>query len=339
MVTVVPAGVIKRSCVTGAVLATIAVSAIPVARPAVAAITRAMMPTFGVNATAPRTIGLAVPLAPMILVPGSIPVRADTASALADVFDRHDYRIARVRHYGTVPRLFLDRLPQDLDKIGSVAARKALYKRSVLPLVLAVNETIMANRARIERLRDRLAERQGLTLEERRWIAGMFDRHGVSLFDFAELLRRVDVVVPSLAIAQSAEESGWGTSRFAREANALFGQRIYKDGLGLVPRRREPGKRFRVRAFYRLLDAVQAYANNLNSHPAYAGFRAARAELRRRNRVFDGLVLAPQLRRYSERRDAYVATIKRIIRIDRLTDFDGARLGEAAADLVLDSAD
>ncbi len=298
----------------------------------------------GLGAGAPGSArAAAVSFAPGVLlragVPprGEIPVRARTTAALADAFDRHGYRLDDVRRFGAVPRLFVATAPPDLSAVARVADRKALFIRIVLPLVLAVNETIAGNRARIERLRARLAEPRRLTVEQEQWLAAMFSRYDAPMFDFAELLRRVDVIVPSLAIAQSAEESGWGTSRFARKANALFGQRIFKGSNGLVPLAREPGARHRVRAFDHLLDSARAYAANLNSHPAYARFRAVRAGLRRRNRPFDGLELARTLRFYSERRGAYVATIRRIIRINRLTVFDGARLGGATPDLAHDS--
>ena len=321
--------------VAGAVVAAFLALAFPAARSAFAAIGPTVIP--GADGLSTRVDGLETSSAPAVLPPWGIPVRSDTAIALGDVFARHGYQLARVRRIGTVPRLFVARLPSDLHTVRQATKRKALYKRIVLPLILAVNETIAADRRRIERLRGRLAEERPLTVEQESWLAEMFIRHDAPMFDFDELLRRVDVIAPSLAIAQSAEESGWGTSRFAREGNALFGQRTYKGRKGLVPRGRKPGARHLVRAFDRLLDAVRAYAANLNAHPAYAGFRSARADLRRRGRAIDGLELAARLRLYSERRDSYVARIKRIIRIDRLTDFDSVRLDGAGTDLVLKS--
>ncbi len=332
-------GLIRRSFTLGAVLTALAASAFLAVRPASEAIGPETLPTLRAGAPAPDVNRTVIPFAPVIPPRASVLVRADTTAALVDVFDRHSYRLAGVQRFGTVPRLFVASLPRDLRTVTEAAERKALFIRIILPLVLAVNGTIAANRARIERLRSRLVEEQPLTIEQEGWLAEMFIRHDVPMFDFAELLRRVDVIAPSLAIAQSAEESGWGTSRFARTANALFGQRIFKGGKGLVPRAREAGARYRVRAFDRLMDAVRAYAANLNAHPAYARFRSARADLRRRNRPLDGLALAKTMRMYSERRDAYVATITRIIRTNRLTVFDDVRLGGAAADLVLESED
>jgi Bax protein len=136
------------------------------------------------------------------------------------------------------------------------------------------------------------------------------------------------VIPPSLALAQGAEESGWGTSRFAREGNALFGQRIFKGTRGIVPNKREQGKRYRVRAFDQLIDGVKAYADNLNTHPAYQLLREARAKRRADNRVVDGAALVPTLVKYSERREKYVETIKLIIRANGFLLYDKARLGD-----------
>ena len=140
------------------------------------------------------------------------------------------------------------------------------------------------------------------------------------------MLRRVDIIPPSLAVAQAAEETGWGTSRFVRHGNALFGERIYRGTDGMVPHRIPKGPSFRVRRFGHLLAAVGAYASNLNTHPAYAGFRAERGTMRAARNRFDAPVLAGSLEAYSERREAYIETLRAIIRTNALTEFDRLRL-------------
>ena len=141
----------------------------------------------------------------------------------------------------------------------------------------------------------------------------------------------VDIIPPSLAIAQSAEESGWGTSRFAREGNALFGQKTWKKGKGIVPKKRAIGKKYKVRSFEHLIDGVHSYARNLNGHFAYKIFRAKRANLRKNGLRIDWLSLADTLFSYSERGDDYIQTIKRIIVENRLAVFDYARLRNSSA--------
>ena len=156
--------------------------------------------------------------------------------------------------------------------------------------------------------------------------------YGLDSLDFDALLKRVDIVPPSLAIAQAAEESGWGTSRFAREGNALFGQRAYKASKkGIVPKERPDGTNFRVRAFDHLIDGVKAYVHNLNSHFAYEDFRDLRATLRAETGHIDGYALAGSLLRYSERGEDYINTIRVIMRVNSLQVFDSAKLGRSVA--------
>lgn len=260
--------------------------------------------------------------------PAGTVIRARSTAKLADMFASIDYRLEGVRRRGTVPRLMVASLPGDLPDLQVPTARKRLFIRLALPLVLMVNESIERDRARIIRLRARQRAGVPVAARDRRWLDGMFADYGVDRSDFATLLRRVDVIPPSLALAQSAEESGWGTSRYAREGNALFGQRIFKGKAGIVPARRPEGERFRVRAFDKLLDGVRAYAMNLNAHPAYADFRAARAAIRAAGRIPGGPELIGHLEGYSERRGAYVETIRTIIEANGLTVFDTARLGD-----------
>jgi Bax protein len=139
-------------------------------------------------------------------------------------------------------------------------------------------------------------------------------------------LRRVDAISPALALAQSAEESGWGRSRFAVKGNALFGQRTWGKGSGLVPQRRDEGGRHEVRVFPSLLESVRSYARNLNGHPAYGDFRARRAAMRARDTKLDPYGLIETLTAYSERREDYVRTIHKILRVDNLEELEGTRL-------------
>ena len=156
--------------------------------------------------------------------------------------------------------------------------------------------------------------------------------YGVPKTDLTELRRRVDVVPASLALAQGAEESGWGTSRFARLGNAVFGQRTFQKGDGLVPLRREQGQRHEVKSFNNLYRSVRAYVWNLNTHAAYEKFREKRASFRFRGLPPDGYELTETLDRYSERGENYIQTIRTIIQLNRLDEFYHVRLLTKAAD-------
>ena len=250
-----------------------------------------------------------------------------SVSAMINGFDSFGYDLEQVRSAAKpVPRLYMEALPRDLADVSSVAAKKRLFVQAVLPIVLRVNEEIVTARWRAERLGEGLLWEGALSASDRRWLIGVAEHYGTAPFDVPGLLKRMDIVPPSLALAQAAEETGWGTSRFAREGNALFGQYTYKSVTGMIPRQRDADSQHRVRRHDSLLDAVRAYAHNLNIHWAYEDFREQRALLRRADRPISGHDLAGELGQYSERRAAYVESIRAIMRQNRLQDFDGAWL-------------
>jgi len=257
---------------------------------------------------------------------------ADSTGKLWDLFREIGYEIDGVREHGRVPRLFLASMPADLRELTRVSKRKITFIKSTLPLILHVNELILQDRQRLKSIRDGMSDGAAVSSEDKAWLEDIADLYGADRPDPGTLLKRVDIIPPSLAIAQAAEESGWGTSRFAREGNALFGQRAYKaNKKGIVPHERGEGKAFKVRAFDHLIDGVKAYAHNLNSHFAYKDFRAARAGMRAATGEIDGYGLAGALERYSERGGDYISTIRVIMRANTLKVFDGARLGKSVA--------
>ncbi|MCH8859146.1 MAG: glucosaminidase domain-containing protein, partial [Proteobacteria bacterium] len=250
-----------------------------------------------------------------------------SAESLSKTFSLLDYDLELLRGGGVhVPRLFLTDLPADLSKIAIPADRKTLFFKTVLPIILRVNDEIKSDRARLLKLRVDGAKGGLPPAADRLWLAAMAEKYRVKRGDLGELARRVDLIPPSLALAQAAEESGWGTSRFAVEGNALFGQWTFTPGSGLKPRRRDAGKSYRIRAFDTLLDAVRAYTLNLNTHRAYRVFRQRRLEMRRDDRAVDGMALAETLTSYSQRGKKYVRSIRTIIDVNRLGALDNVRL-------------
>jgi Bax protein len=143
----------------------------------------------------------------------------------------------------------------------------------------------------------------------------------------------MDIIPPSLALAQSAEESGWGTSRFARQGNALFGQWTWDRSQGIRPSAAAASATHAIRRFPTLLAAVRAYARNLNTHRAYASFRLERERLRQQSQPISGFRLATTLTRYSERGGAYVRSLHAIMRGNDLARFDQARLSPAPVEM------
>lgn len=225
-----------------------------------------------------------------------------------------------------VPRVFLASMPSDLDDVPEVAHKKAVFFKSVLPLVLQVNEDLLDDRRRILEIADQRDAGRKVRAEDRLWLAMMSDRYETERGDLKTLLRRVDVIPPSLAMAQAAKESGWGTSRFAQQGNALFGQWTWSEEHGIEPKDRDADKDHLVRQFDTLIESVRAYMRNLNTHRAYRELRSLRAGMRERGEPLDGRKLAVGLKSYSELGMEYVQRIRTMISYNRLSQFDDARL-------------
>jgi Bax protein len=221
-----------------------------------------------------------------------------------------------------IERNYLANLPKNLDELD-VKARKKQFISTMLPLVLRVNELIKSDRSQVEALRSK----QILTIYEETWVlktAKLYKLPSDTVADinFTELLLRINTIPPSLAIAQAAIESGWGTSRFAKHANALYGQWTWSDhdDAGIVPQGRPDGATYRIKSFNYLIQSVRAYALNLNSHIAYDSFRKGRALNN------NGNSLTSHLTSYSTRREAYVNDLQNIIRTNKLSRLDDIAL-------------
>jgi Bax protein len=201
-------------------------------------------------------------------------------------------------------------------------ARKGAFFGFLRALVEAENARVMTERRHLEELAAQ-GELGGL---DRWWLGKLATQYRLDPDELEtpelleELLLRVDVVPASLALAQAAKESGWGTSRFARRGHNLFGEWCYTPGCGLVPKRRDEGRRHQVERFASPEQSVASYLRNINTHESYQSFREERARLRLAGQPLSGLRLADALGRYSERRRAYVREVKRMIVANDLED-------------------
>lgn len=201
------------------------------------ATTRVIRPT----AMSRLLFGAPSPSQTVMPAPDARHVDAPSVADAQALFDDLGYRLARVAkdHMG-VPRIYLGAVPRDLADVTDIESRKSIFLRTVLPLVLRVNEEIMAERARVERIEAHRRAGGGIGPEDKAWLADRAAWYKLETVDIPALLERMDILPPSLALAQAAEESGWGTSRFAREGNALFGQwTTDPDVKGLVPLARD----------------------------------------------------------------------------------------------------
>ncbi|NKI34791.1 Bax protein [Wenzhouxiangella sp. XN79A] len=212
----------------------------------------------------------------------------------------------------------------DFEREGPAEARKQAFFDYLAPRVRQANDEIRAERRRLLALQRRIETGQAPGWWERRWLNALARSYELdpdpqrSLAETVDALTlRVDTVPPALALVQAAVESGWGRSRFARQANNLFGHWCYEPGCGLVPARRDAGARHEVAAFESPRQSVERYLHNLNTHPPYAPFRQRRAALRAQERPLRAGELVEGLLQYSERRDAYVEEIETVLRVNR----------------------
>jgi Bax protein len=259
------------------------------------------------------------------------PVAVDDVSDLERLFADLDYPWPP-QPGRSVPRIAVEPLPADYDLIDDVQLKKSLFFRALLPMVLAENARILRQR---ELLVDifRADDLPTPDSPRGRILQGLLDEYRVpgdpaSAEVRAELLRRVDMVPVALVLAQAANESGWGTSRFARLGNNLFGVWTYQAAEGIIPAARAEGETHAVRVFGSLRASVRAHLHNLNIGHAYGELRGLRAQIRAQGGTLDSLVLADGLARYSSRGEDYIGEIQAIIRANHLRAVRGANLRE-----------
>lgn len=208
----------------------------------------------------------------------------------------------------------------NLHEIEQVETRKAVFFGFLRPIVEAKNREIAADRDKLLAIARRYASDGRISLLDELWLERLardyrVDRQDTTLAEtIAELKLRVDILPVPLVLVQAAKESGWGTSRFARDANNLFGEWCYREGCGLVPKRRPAGASHEVRTFASIDRSVKAYLRNINSGNAYARLRQIRANLRGLGKKVTGAALADGLLFYSQRRQAYVDEVKSMLR-------------------------
>ncbi len=238
-----------------------------------------------------------------------------------NLFTDLEYTLERVRAGQQVKPIYFTKLPKDLKALGDTTKKKELFIQIVLPLILAENQKILEDREKLFKI----LEKSFNSIGERVWLKRRFKEYKIEDSDLAELKTRMDIIPVSLAIAQAAIESGWGTSRFALEGNALFGQWTWGKK-GIEPKQKDANKKFKILNFQILRASVRAYKNNLNTNNGYKEFREARALLRQNDEKISGLKLAKYLFRYAATGKEYTASLEKSIKINSLDDFDEAKL-------------
>ena len=252
-----------------------------------------------------------------------------SASTIEQLFKDTDYTLKKVKKTKLVNiGINLDHLPTEMKNIENTKKRKNLFIQIILPLIIEENLKIKLDRKKLFVI----LNKNNNTKSDLEWIGKKFKQYGVSKNDFPTLKTRMDEVPVSLAIAQAAKETGWGTSRFAQKGNALFGQWTWS-GDGIKPAGAEIDSTHKVASFKVLKASVKAYLRNLNTHPSYKQFRKERAIQRDNDEKLNSLELVKYLDKYAETGIEYTRILSKIIKQNSLTEFDDVKILPTSAKL------
>ena len=251
-----------------------------------------------------------------------------SASTIYQLFKDTGYSLNDVRKEKLVKPISLTLLPKEMKIIENTKKRKDLFIQIILPLIIKENNNIRVDRKNLFKVLNKSKN----TRTEKNWLKLKFKQYGVMNKDLSTLKIRMDEIPVSMAIAQAAKETGWGTSRFAQEGNALFGQWTWS-GDGIKPAAADDNSTHKVMKFKVLQASIKAYQRNLNTHSSYKEFRGVRAEMRDDKKKLDSLVLSKYLYNYAETGKEYIKILQQIIRQNQLTDFDDAKLLPSSMDL------
>ena len=244
-----------------------------------------------------------------------------SASTLNQLFIDENYNLKDIRKNKLVKPIAIDLLPSEIKSIENTRKKKELFIQIVLPLILEENKKIKLERKTLFSILNKNSNSEA----EKNWLKSKFKQYGVVNRDLPTLKIRMDEIPVSLAIAQAAKETGWGTSRFAQEGNALFGQWTYT-GEGIKPAKSDKNENHKVMKFKILKASVRAYQRNLNTHKSYREFRKVRAIQRDVLGDLNSLELVNYLDKYAETGNEYIKILKKIIEQNKLTDFDDAKI-------------
>ncbi|WP_215223558.1 glucosaminidase domain-containing protein [Echinicola shivajiensis] len=240
-----------------------------------------------------------------------------------------------------VPRVYLqiigEKWGSTSSKEVSIDNKKRIFFRGLAPLLLRSNELIKEDQSKLKSFIQAHSQNEELSNNDHKWIIKLAKVYQVDLTNdqltvstLEELSKKVDIIPVSLALAQAAEESGWGTSRFAAEGNSLYGQWSWGENAITPENQRKGLGNYGIAAFETLQQSVCAYMLNLNTHNAYSSFRNKRNELRKESKKLSGYELAGQLTKYSERGEDYVKTIRGLMDYNHLIATDSAYLSNSS---------
>ena len=244
------------------------------------------------------------------------------ANEMLEIFNKYNFSVDSFLKDESANLIIFSSLPDDFMEIQSVNERKKLFIHTLLPIIYAENLKILEDRKKIL---DWWNESQGENFSRDFWPAWLFElseKYDAEDSNLGNLLIKVDIIPISMALAQAAIESGWGTSRYLREGNAVYGQYTFEKNKGILPAERDSSKKFFIRKFENLSESTKSYFKNINTHLAYEGLREERKKLRMGGENLSGLRLSEYLTSYSERKQDYVNDVKKIIESNNFMKFD-----------------
>ena len=229
----------------------------------------------------------------------------------------NNFKIDEVRKTKILPKIEITQLPKDLKTVKSIKSRKDLFLKIALPLIVQENKKLLSINKQINSIKHRFSQ---ISRKEAVFISNLMEEYKEVSID--NLLIKIDEIPVSLALSQAVIESGWGTSRFAYEGNALFGQYVWGNTTnGIVPNEREINAKYKIKSFNTLRESVASYMKNLNTNSHYNEFRINRFVLRSNKQPLSGSYLADYLFNYSIEND-YPSKIKKLIEINNFEDFE-----------------
>tara|TARA_B100000287_G_scaffold302161_1_gene285277 strand:+ start:3181 stop:4134 length:954 start_codon:yes stop_codon:yes gene_type:complete len=244
------------------------------------------------------------------------------SSEMIEIFKKYEFSVDNLLNNDSANLVIFSSLPNDFMDIKPIVERKRLFINTLIPIIYSENIKILSDRKKIL---DWWRESDGENFSRDFWPQWLFElseKYESNDSNLGNLLIKVDIVPISLALAQAAIESGWGTSRYSREGNAIFGQYTFDQTKGLKPLNREEDDKFFIRRFVSLSDSVRSYLKNINTHPAYENLREERKKLRMSGENLTGKKLVTFLEKYSERKQEYVKDVREIMRSNNFKKYD-----------------
>jgi Bax protein len=239
-----------------------------------------------------------------------------------------NYQLNEAGRLVEIPNLRIVKFPENIDQINSIAHKKNIFLNILAIGAYHANQNLLRQRNKLNKIINQYYVFENLSKQHKEWLEDKFVTYNIEEeksweMKVEQLKKKLDIIPLSLVLAQAASESGWGTSRFAIEANNIFGEWTYNASTpGIVPEERPANANYRIRKFVSITGAIDSYLLNLNSHWAYQKLRDIRFELRSKDKNLDSLQLSAGLIKYSETRELYVEQLNNIIKYNNLQEFD-----------------